>query len=211
MTPHRRVAVHRPLAWATAPFLLAGFAVAVWLRTAVGGPAVASSAPAGLAFAAALVALTIAAGPNARVPRARAPSIRAVGWGVFGAAVLCAPPLLHAGLRAGLDAGSGHPPAGPYLPWAAVVTVVAIAEEAFLRGALFDAVSSLFAGPGTAAALAITSLCFAAVHVPLYGWHTLPLNLAAGLWLGALRQAAGQWTAPAIAHVLADLTSWWLR
>jgi membrane protease YdiL (CAAX protease family) len=129
---------------------------------------------------------------------------------VFGAAVLCAPPLL-------LHAGSGHPPpAGPYLPWAAVVTVVAIAEESFLRGALFDAIQARYSGPGdrpagTTIALAITSLCFAALHVPLYGWQTLPLNLAVGLWLGALRQAAGGWTAPAITHVLADLAGWWLH
>jgi hypothetical protein len=197
---------------ATTGCLLAGFTVAVWLRTAIGGPAVASSARAGLAFAAVLLVLAITAGSPVR-PVSRLPTARTAGWGVFGAAVLCVPPLLLNGISA--------PSAGPYLPWAVVVGVVAVAEEAFLRGVLFDAVKACAGEPGgsadhggtraTGAAITVTALCFAGLHVPLYGWHAFPLDLAVGLWLGALRQAAGDWTAPAITHVLADLAGWWLR
>jgi membrane protease YdiL (CAAX protease family) len=187
--------------------LLVGFGVAIWLRVAVGGAAVASSAPAGLVFAAGLTVLTLTAGVRMR------PSLRSAVWGLVGAVVLCVPLLFT---------GAGHRPAGPYLPWAAVVTIVAVAEEAFLRGALYENLCVITEGRGIPgvirkkfaghrAALLVTSVCFAALHLPLYGWHVLPLDLAVGLWLGALRQTAGDWTAPAIAHVLADLTGWWLR
>jgi hypothetical protein len=39
----------------------------------------------------------------------------------------------------------------------------------------------------------------------------LPLDLAVGVCLGALRLYAGSATAPAVAHTLADLAGWWLR
>jgi membrane protease YdiL (CAAX protease family) len=174
-------------------FLVVGFGVAVWLRVAVGGASVARSGSAGLVFAGALFVLTLAAGVPAR------PDLRSVGWGVAGAVVLCVPPLLLAG---------GHRPGGAFLPWAAIVTVVAVAEEAFLRGALYE---SLVASRSQLVAVAVTSVCFAALHVPLYGWQAVPLDLAVGLWLGTLRQVSGNWTAPATAHVLADLAGWWLR
>jgi membrane protease YdiL (CAAX protease family) len=176
--------------------LLAGFAVATWLRIAVGGMSVATSVPAGLVFAAVLAGLAIAAGTPFR------PSWRAAGWGVGGAAVLLLPPLL------GHLTGPSHPPAGAFLPWAAVVSLVATAEEAFLRGALFDTVEERW-GPITA--LLVTSVCFAALHIPLYGWRSVPLDLAAGLWLGALRRTSGTWIAPALCHTLADLAAWPLR
>lgn len=179
-----------------APLLLAGFAVAVWLRVAVGGVAVAGSAPAGLTFAAALALLTCVAGTSVRLDR------RVVAWGIGGAAVLLLPPLLlHL-------SQPSHTPGGAFLPWALVVTVVATAEEAFLRGALFDAISER---SSESAAVAVTAVCFAALHVPLYGWHAVPLDLAVGLWLGALRRATAAWTAPALCHTLTDLTAWWLR
>jgi membrane protease YdiL (CAAX protease family) len=180
----------------TGPVLLVGFVVAVRLRVAVGGTAVATSMSAGLIFAAALTILTLAAGAVTRV------SWAIVGWGVFGAAVLCLPPLL-----AHLT-GPGHRPAGSYLPWAAAVTVVAVAEEAFLRGAVFDALDARTRR--FPVALLVTSACFALLHVPLYGWHAVPLDLAVGLWLGALRRTTGSWTAPALCHTLADLAGWWL-
>ncbi len=49
------------------------------------------------------------------------------------------------------------------------------------------------------------------LHVPLYGWTALPLDLAVGLLLGGLRMAAGGWGAQAVAHPVADLAGWWLR
>jgi membrane protease YdiL (CAAX protease family) len=177
--------------------LLAAFAAAVGLRVAIAGADVAASAPAGLGFAAALAALTAAAGAPTRL------SWRAAGVGLAGAALLCLPALL---MR--LTADQTHRPGGAFWTWAAVVAVVATAEEAFLRGALFDAVDS-WCGPVTA--IAVTSACFAVLHVPLYGWHAVPLDAAAGLWLGALRRISGSWTAPAIAHTAADLAAWWLR
>jgi Type II CAAX prenyl endopeptidase Rce1-like len=177
-----------------APLLLAGFAVAVGLRVAVGGPAVAGSASAGLVFAGALAVLTLAVGTTgSRL------SWSALGWGVAGAVVLLVPPFfLHL-------SGTSHTPGGAFLPWALVVAIVATAEEAFLRGALFGALGS---GP---VGLVVTSVCFALLHVPLYGWHVVPLDFAVGLWLGALRRTTGTWTAPAISHTLADLAAWWLR
>ena len=49
------------------------------------------------------------------------------------------------------------------------------------------------------------------LHVPLYGWGSLPLDLAVGVFLGVLRALTGSLAAPAAAHVLADLAGWWLR
>lgn len=177
--------------------LLAGFAVALGLRVLVGGHQVRTSPAAGLVFAACLAALCAGAGVRL------GPATRPVIAGLVGAAVLCVPSVL--GRLAGAQP---HRPAGLYLSWALVVTVVAVAEEMFLRGALFDAVSR-WSGP-TAAAL-VGAICFAALHVPLYGWRAVPLDLAVGGWLAALRIYTGSPTAPAIAHVTADLAGWWLR
>lgn len=59
-------------------------------------------------------------------------------------------------------------------------------------------------------AIAVTSLAFALIHVPLYGWHVVPLDLGVGVWLAGLRLASGSVAAPAIAHALADLATWWM-
>jgi hypothetical protein len=56
----------------------------------------------------------------------------------------------------------------------------------------------------------VTTAAFGLMHVPLYGWSVLPLDLAAGLWLGGLRVASGGATAPAVAHTIADLVAQWL-
>ena len=88
------------------------------------------------------------------------------------------------------------------------MTVVATAEELFLRGALYDAVSNF---AGTPAAAAVGAVCFAALHVPLYRWHVLPLDLAVGVVLGGLWQLSGTPAAPAVAHVSADMAGWFLR
>lgn len=92
--------------------------------------------------------------------------------------------------------------------WAAVVVVVAVAEEGFLRGALRD---SLYGWLGVNRSILVTSACFGLLHVPLYGWVALPLDLAVGIILGLLREATGSPAAPAVAHVTADLVAWWLR
>jgi hypothetical protein len=205
------------------PFLLlVGFVAAVALRSLIGGVAVARSAPAGLAFAALLVglcALASAPGACASAPAARAsvpvgPTRResarfgslagsavSVLAGVVGATVLCLPALVH---RLGAsDTPTGRSGEG-FLAWALVVAVVAAAEEGFLRGTLYR----LLVPFGSAPAIGIPAIAFAALHLPLYGWGALPLDLAVGVWLGALRAVTGSALAPAVSHVLADWAAW---
>jgi membrane protease YdiL (CAAX protease family) len=125
-------------------------------------------------------------------------------WGAVGAGLLCLAPLVvH--LRT----------PGPALPtaqlpvWAAVVTAVAVAEELLLRGALWDALDTWPARPWLT--LGITSVVFALMHWPFYGAAALPLDLAVGVLLGAMRLLTGGWAGPAFAHTVADLAGWWLR
>jgi membrane protease YdiL (CAAX protease family) len=98
-------------------------------------------------------------------------------------------------------------PAPSFVPWAAVTILVATAEEVVLRGALFGALAD---AAGWIAALLGTSVLFALLHVPLYGWHVVPLDLGVGLLLGGLRLLTGGTAAPAVAHVVADLATWWI-
>jgi membrane protease YdiL (CAAX protease family) len=98
-------------------------------------------------------------------------------------------------------------PAAPFLPWALVTLLVAAAEEGVLRGVLLDRIERV---AGLAPAIALTTLAFALMHVPLYGWHVVPLDLAVGLGLGGLRLVTGRVAAPATAHAVADLATWWL-
>ena len=48
------------------------------------------------------------------------------------------------------------------------------------------------------------------MHVPFYGWHVVPLDLGVGVFLAGLRLASGSVAAPAIAHIVADLATWWV-
>ena len=64
--------------------------------------------------------------------------------------------------------------------------------------------------PLALAALLATSLLFALIHVPIYGPAVLGLDLGVGLLFGGLRLWFGGPAAPAAAHVLADLATWWL-
>jgi hypothetical protein len=48
------------------------------------------------------------------------------------------------------------------------------------------------------------------MHVPLYGWQVVPLDLGVGVWLAGLRLATGGVAAPALAHWIADLSTWWI-
>lgn len=180
--------------------LIAGLAGACALRVATGGTVPVASYPAALAFAGALLALSLGAGWRFTVDR-RWP--RALAAGVAGAAILVAAwatAVPHVPLSAGQHLG-------PLLVWTPLVAVVAGAEEIVLRGALFGA---LFERGGAPVAIALTSLVFALMHVPLYGWGALPLDLAAGVLLGGLRLLSGGVTAPFVAHLLADLAGGWL-
>ena len=174
--------------------LLVGFGVAVGLRVLVGGDGVARSIPAGLVFAACLLALALAAGT--RVPVTR----RALALGLLGIVLVCLP----VGLGQLVALRPLHGTTG-FLPWAAAVVVVAGAEEVFLRGALFDAIRSPWV------AVVVGAVAFALLHVPLYGWHVVPLDLAVGLVLGGLRVESGTPAAPAVTHIGADLVGWFLR
>jgi membrane protease YdiL (CAAX protease family) len=98
-------------------------------------------------------------------------------------------------------------PSDALLPWAAVTILVATGEELVLRGALFDSLDSAW---GPAAALVLTSFAFALLHVPLYGWHVVPLDLGVGIFLGGLRLSSGGVVAPAVTHAVADLATWWI-
>jgi len=161
----------------------------------VGGPGVAQSARAGLVFAAVLGALSLAVGTRVPLPG------RAVGAGLIVATALCVPVVLlrHAGPLMSTDG---------FVSWALVVSVVAVAEEVFLRGALYDAVLRV---AGADAAILVGAVAFALLHVPLYGWHVVPLDLVVGLVLGELRRGTGTAAAPAVAHVGADWAAWFLR
>lgn len=174
--------------------LLAGIAAAVTVRVAVAGSEGAGSVRAGLVFAAILATLAVAA----RAGLALSP--RAVLIGIVGAGALVVPVLITHGI-------GGHLDATGYATWAPATLAVASAEEAFLRGALYDAVAR---ARSVDAAVVVGAIAFAALHVPLYGWHVVPLDFAVGLALGALRMLTGTWTAPAVAHAGADLIGWWL-
>jgi membrane protease YdiL (CAAX protease family) len=177
---------------------LAGIAAAAALRSALGAPDTAASMPAGVVFAIALLAVALAAGWRPARPSSAAVALGAAGGGALVAAWLVAhggPGIQVAPVNAGLAL------------WTPVVTLVAVSEEVALRGALFDTVRS-WCGDG--GALVATTLLFAAMHVPLYGIGSLPLDLAAGMLLGGLRIVSGGVLAPAVAHVIADLAGGWL-
>ncbi len=115
------------------------------------------------------------------------------------------------GLAFGAIQLAGQPiravPKSDFAIWALITIVVASAEELVLRGALFN---SLRDSAGLLVAVIVTSAAFALMHVPLYGWHVVPLDLGVGVFLAGLRLASGSVAATAIAHTVADLATWWL-
>jgi membrane protease YdiL (CAAX protease family) len=183
---------------ATAIWLLGGLAAASLARAAVNGHVAPSAFVAGAAFGVVLVAVAGVAGW-----RPARPSVSSLLIGLLGGLVLVALPQLAHPL---LPAVVGMRPE-PFAVWALVTAVVVTGEEALVRGALFGTIERA-AGP--VAAVAVTSLAFALMHVPLYGWHVVPLDLGVGVWLGGLRLATGGVAAPAIAHGIADLSTWWI-
>jgi membrane protease YdiL (CAAX protease family) len=181
-----------------AALCLIGIAATAALRAAVGAPDTAASMPAGAVFAVALLAVAIAAGWRPARPTVAGAVLGIAGGGVLVGAWLFshAGPGIHvAPVNAGLAL------------WTPVVALIAVAEEIAMRGALFDTVRT-WCGDG--GALIATTLVFAALHVPLYGIGSLPLDLAAGLLLGGLRVVSRGVLAPAVAHVIADLAGGWL-
>jgi membrane protease YdiL (CAAX protease family) len=177
-----------------------GLAAAVALRVELAGSAGARSEVAAIWFAAALGLVALVT-QQAAVPPTRV--LRGVAAGLVGAAVLCIPAAIrHAALGGFVAPNDGYP------RWAVFVVVVAVAEEALLRGSLFRALEQR---AGVGVAIAVTSVAFGLLHAPVYGWGVVPLDIAVGVWLGTLRAVAGTVAAPAVAHAVADLAGWWLR
>jgi membrane protease YdiL (CAAX protease family) len=177
-------------------------AAVVGARWAVTVRAVADGVLVGAAFGALLIAAALASGwrPSARRGAVPVGSLL-VGLAAGLALVVLALAARWPGPWVAFD------PAGSFAPWAAVTVLVAVAEEAILRGALFGAVEE---SGGVVPALLVTSAVFALLHVPLYGWHVVPLDIGVGLFLGGLRVLTGGITAPATAHAVADLATWWM-
>ena len=97
---------------------------------------------------------------------------------------------------------AGSPPPAPATAFVvALNTLAAVAEEAFFRRLVYGAL--LAAGP--VAAVVGSALLFAAVHVTVYGFWVMPLDLAAGLLFGWQRQATGSWVVPAVTHAAANV------
>jgi membrane protease YdiL (CAAX protease family) len=108
---------------------------------------------------------------------------------------------------------AGLPPRAWFIPapglagYSALLFLVVPAEEVYLRG-LLQPIFRRALGPG--AAILITALAFAAIHVAAYGLVAVPLDLGVGLLIGWLRERTRSTAACAVAHLVADLGSWWL-
>ncbi len=152
----------------------------------------------GLVFGSLWLAIALLGG--LRVSRPPAGALLA---GLAGGLLLLALPLVvHPAPR---SVNLGH--AAAFWPWVAATSLVATAEEAVLRGSLWRWIAG--AG-GDMVALLLTSVMFALIHIPVYGVTVVPLDLGVGLFLGGLRLWFGSPAAPAVAHMVADLGTWWL-
>ena len=186
----------RPIAIGLVLALVVG---ARWLATVAEGPPFAV----GTLFGLGLVGLAFAGGLRWAVPGPVALLVVLL-VGLAGAALLVA-------LAIGAGQLAGQPlhqvAKSDFVLWVLVTTLVATAEELVLRGSLFDSIRE--AG-GLTVAVVVTSAVFALIHVPFYGWHVVPLDLGVGVLLAGLRLASGSVAAPAVAHILADLATWWI-
>ncbi len=181
-----------------AAVVLGGLGLAVGLRWQIFRTAALDGVSEGLVFGAALVAVAAAGGWTPSRPRAQALMV-----GVLAGGLLVA--ISAASRWPVLPMTLGH--AAPFVPWVLVTSLVATAEELVLRGSLWRWVAE---GAGDLAALLLTSLLFALIHVPVYGWSVVPLDVGVGLIFGGLRLWFGGPAAPAVAHVVADLATWWI-
>jgi len=100
----------------------------------------------------------------------------------------------------------GTLPAAPLVLRSVVLnSLAAVSEEAFFRRFAYG----LAAARGPLLAVVTSAVAFAAVHVTVWGWAVLPLDLAAGLVLGWQRWASGRWSVPAATHVAANVLAVW--
>lgn len=97
--------------------------------------------------------------------------------------------------------------AGPPAPLRVVALALplnafaAVSEEALFRRLLYGRLERF----GAPAAIGVTAVAFAAIHLPLYGIVALPLDIGAGLLFSWQRFASGSWAAPAATHVAANV------
>jgi len=104
------------------------------------------------------------------------------------------PSLLGIGLRGVVVRRAGA--------WAVTASALAaVAEELFFRRLVYG----WLARWGSAVAIGGSALLFAAVHVPVYGFAVIPIDVAAGLLLGWQRWMTAGWTASGVTHVVANL------
>ena len=104
--------------------------------------------------------------------------------------------------RAAMGGPGAEAWAAPLLARSLVLnSLAAVTEEAFFRRLVYG----LLERWGPAVAVVGSAAAFAVVHVTVWGWWVLPLDLAAGLLLSWQRAASGRWTAPAATHVLANV------
>jgi membrane protease YdiL (CAAX protease family) len=95
--------------------------------------------------------------------------------------------------------------APPPAPWGAatlpLALVAAVAEETLFRRAAYARLLRF----GAPAAVVVSALLFAAVHLPAYGVAAFPVDLGAGLLLSWQRWVSGTWTVPAATHAFANV------
>ncbi len=96
-------------------------------------------------------------------------------------------------------------PLQDFWAWAAAAAVIAVLEEAVIRGPLQKSWS---AERGPIIGLMASAAVFAAIHLPRYGMGAMPLDLAVGLALAGLRMLSGRVLPSAVAHTLADWGAW---
>src|SRR5262249_982695 len=111
------------------------------------------------------------AGLRATTAEPRWPVSRSIIVGALGGIVLIAIPLA-ARLPGAPPLEPAARPDAPLPLWIAVTVLVASTEELLFRGVLF-AVLARRASP--LLAVALTSVAFALVHVPFYGWAAVPV------------------------------------
>jgi membrane protease YdiL (CAAX protease family) len=99
----------------------------------------------------------------------------------------------------------GPPPASFTLAVLAANVLAAVAEAAWFRRYCYG----VFEHAGPVFAVGASAVLFALVHVAIYGWWVVPLDLAAGVVLGWQRAATGSWTVPAITHACANVLVLW--
>jgi membrane protease YdiL (CAAX protease family) len=83
----------------------------------------------------------------------------------------------------------------------AASVAAAVGEEIVFRRGLYGALERW----GPFVAVVVSALVFGLVHVPMYGWEVVGVDVGAGLLFGWQRWATGGWTSPAVTHVSANL------